>query len=59
MQASIFKPGLAKVIKATQPMERLNLDCDGPLPSVSRTKFILKLLMNTLDFYLRYLVKMR
>lgn len=36
-----MKPPVAHLIKATQPMERLNIDFKGPLPSQSRNKYIL------------------
>ena len=34
-------PPPARLIKATQPFERLNMDFKGPLPSHTRNKFIL------------------
>ena len=36
-----FKPDEGKLIKATQPFERLNLDFKGPLPSNNQNKFFL------------------
>ena len=36
-----FKPPTSHLIKATQPFERLNIDFKGPLPSTSRSKYIL------------------
>ena len=39
-----------KLIKATQPFERLNLDVKGPLPSESKNKYIL----TVVDEYSRY-----
>ena len=36
-----YKPAEHHLIKATQPMERLNLDFKGPLPSSSRNKYLL------------------
>ena len=43
-------PEKGKLIKATQPFERLNLDFKGPLPSKSRNKYIL----TVVDEYSRY-----
>ena len=45
-----FKPQNHKLIKATQPMERLNIDFKGPLPSVSQNKYIL----TVIDEYSRF-----
>ena len=35
------RPDPAKLIKSTRPFERLNIDFKGPLPSVTRNKYIL------------------
>ena len=35
------RPDKTHLIKATQPFERLNIDFKGPLPSTSRTKYML------------------
>ena len=35
------KPYKSKLIKATQPFERLNLDFKGPLPSTFKTRYML------------------
>ena len=36
-----YKPLTSHLIKSTQPFERLNIDFKGPLPSSSRSKYIL------------------
>ena len=41
------RPKESTLSKATQPCERLNLDCKGPLPSVSQNKHFL----TTIDEY--------
>ena len=41
IKPKFFKPPMGKLVKATQPMERLNIDFKGPLPSASRNKYIL------------------
>ena len=38
------------MIKATQPVERLNIDFKGPLPTVSRNKYLLTII----DEYSRF-----
>ena len=43
-------PNKVKLIKATQPFERLNLDFKGPLPSNTKNKYIL----TVVDEYSRY-----
>ena len=45
-----FKPEPAKLIKSTQPFERLNIDFKGPLPSTDRNKYFL----NIIDEYSRF-----
>lgn len=45
-----FKPSTTQLIKATQPMERLNIDFKGPLPSTSPNKYIL----TVVDEYTRF-----
>ena len=40
-QPKFFSPPLGKLIKATQPMERLNIDFKGPLPSSTKNKYFL------------------
>ena len=35
------QPDKTHLIKATQPFEHLNIDFKGPLPSTSRTKYML------------------
>ena len=35
------KPPVSHLIKSTQPFERLNIDFKGPLPSSSRSKYML------------------
>ena len=44
------KPRQAQLIKATQPFERLNLDFKGPLPTVSRNRYMLTIV----DEYSRF-----
>ena len=41
IKPQFFKPRQDTLIKATQPMERLNLDFKGPLPSASRNRYFL------------------
>ena len=45
-----YKPIPSTLIKATQPMERLNLDFKGPLPSCTENKFML----TVVDEFSRY-----
>ena len=45
-----YRPTKAHLIKATQPMERLNLDFKGPLPSRTQNKYLLTIV----DEYSRY-----
>lgn len=46
-----FKPSVQNhLIKATQPMERLNVDFKGPLPSITRNKYML----TVVDEFSRY-----
>ena len=45
-----YKTPKVPLIKATQPMERLNLDFKGPLPSASQNKYLL----NIIDEYTRF-----
>lgn len=45
-----FKPETAKLIKSTQPFERLNVDFKGPLPSTDRNKYFL----HVVDEYSRF-----
>ena len=41
IKPKFHSPITGTLIKATQPMERLNIDFKGPLPSSSRNKYIL------------------
>lgn len=41
MKPRYFKPDKCHLIKATQPFERLNIDFKGPLPTISKNKYIL------------------
>lgn len=41
VKPNFFKPRDAQLIKATQPFERLSIDFKGPLPTVSRNKYML------------------
>ena len=36
-----YSPNTTPLIKATQPMERLNIDFKGPLPSTSKNRYLL------------------
>ena len=45
-----YRPIPSTLIKATQPMERLNLDFKGPLPSCTQNKFMLTIV----DEFTRY-----
>lgn len=44
------KPEMARLIKATQPFERLNMDFKGPLPSTNKNRYFL----NIMDEYSRF-----
>ena len=41
LSPKFFSPAMGTLIKATQPMERLNIDFKGPLPSATRNKYFL------------------
>ena len=41
IKPNFFSPPLGTLIKATKPMERLNIDFKGPLPSTSKNKYFL------------------
>ena len=45
-----YKPPASKLIKATQPFERLNIDFKGPIPSSSKNIYIL----TVIDEYSRF-----
>ena len=45
-----YKPDNAKLIKSTQPFERLNMDFKGPLPSSNSNRFMLTII----DEYSRF-----
>ena len=45
-----FKPDKTELIKATQPFERLNIDFKGPLPTISKNRYILTII----DEYSRF-----
>ena len=45
-----YRPEPAKLIKATQPLERLNIDFKGPLPSTDKNIYFL----NIIDEYSRF-----
>ena len=51
-------PEPTKLIKATQPIQRLNLDFKGPLPSNSNNKYILTIVDEYSRFPLQPLFKM-
>ena len=44
LKPNYFKPGKSHLIKVTHPLERLNLDFKGPLPSKSRNTYILTII---------------
>jgi hypothetical protein len=50
LKPKFFQPPLFKLIKATQPFERISVDFKGPLPSVSHNKYILTII----DEYSRF-----
>ena len=50
IRPTFYKPPHNALIKATQPMERLNIDFKGPLPSTSRNEYFLCIV----DEYSRY-----
>ena len=50
VKPQFLKPDHHALVKATQPMERLNVDFKGPLPSVSKNCFFLCIV----DEYSRY-----
>ena len=50
IKPSFFRPKNQKLIKATQPFERLSLDFKGPLPSVSKNRYLLTII----DEYSRF-----
>ena len=50
LKPQFYNPGVKKLVKATRPMERLNLDFKGPLPSSSRNRYIL----TVIDEYSRF-----
>ena len=50
IKPNFFKPQGGKLIKSTQPWERLNIDFKGPLPSRGKNKYIL----TVVDEFSRY-----
>ena len=44
VKPQFFKPLQPHLIKATQPFERLSIDFKGPLPSVTKNRFILTII---------------
>ena len=50
IKPNFFKPESAKLIKSTQPWERLSIDFKGPLPSQSKNRYIL----TVVDEFSRY-----
>ena len=47
---NFYKPSKGTLIKSTQPFERLNIDFKGPLPSTSKSRYILTIV----DEYSRF-----
>ena len=41
LKPKFFSPPMGQLIKATQPMERLNIDFKGPLPAATKNKYFL------------------
>ena len=39
-----YTPEVGRLVKATQPMERLSIDFKGPLPSTSKNRYLLTVL---------------
>ena len=54
LKLQFYKGVKGKLIKATRPMERLNLDFKGPLPSVTRNKYFLTVILSFLSLSFRY-----
>ena len=50
IKPNFIKPPMARLIKATQPFERLSIDFKGPLPSVTKNHYILTIV----DEYSRF-----
>ncbi|KAL5255551.1 hypothetical protein ACHWQZ_G010951 [Mnemiopsis leidyi] len=50
IKPTFFKPQNPPLVKATKPFERLSIDFKGPLPSVSKNKYIL----TVIDEYSRF-----
>ena len=50
LKPQFYKPSNPPLIKATQPFERLSLDFKGPLPSVTKNKYLL----TVVDEFSRY-----
>lgn len=44
LKPKFFRPPKSTLIKASQPFERLNIDFKGPLPSVSKNKYMLNII---------------
>jgi len=52
IKPKFFKPPQTSLIKATQPVERFSIDFKGPLPSASKSKYILILWLKSFhDFH--------
>lgn len=50
LKPNYYKPDNPALIKSTQPLERISIDFKGPLPSVSKNKYILTIV----DEYSRF-----
>lgn len=50
LKPQFYKGVRGKLIKATSPLERMNIDFKGPLPSITRNKYIL----TVIDEYSRF-----
>ena len=50
LKPQLYRPTPGTLIKSTQPMERLSIDFRGPLPTTSRSAYIL----TVVDEYSRF-----
>ena len=50
VKPKFFKPPNANLVRSTMPMERLNIDFKGPIPSTSHNKYLL----TVMDEYSRF-----
>ena len=50
IKPTFYRPPLTSLVKATQPLERLNLDFKGPIPSTTKNCYILTIV----DEFMRF-----